>query len=98
VQCSIPYEIEFGSLAMSIVNLFVAARDAIANRRRRTRAYTELSALDDRSLADIGVHRSQIPAIVARAQCAAKQEKARQTHDEAAAARAGFIGGHGLAR
>lgn len=82
---------------MSIVNLFVAARQALADRRRRNRAYAELSALDDRSLADIGVHRSQIPAIVARAQCAAK-EKARMSHGQAAAARASFIGGHGLAR
>jgi uncharacterized protein YjiS (DUF1127 family) len=81
---------------MSIVNLFVAARDAIANRRRRTRAYAELAALDDRSLADIGIHRSEIPAIVARAQCAAKPP--RQTRSEAAAARASFIGGRGLAR
>jgi len=47
---------------MSIVNLFVAARNAIAARRSRQRAYTELAALDDRSLADIGIHRSQIPA------------------------------------
>lgn len=80
---------------MSIVNLFVAARNALADRRRRQRAYTELAALDDRSLADIGIHRSQIPAIVARAQCAATQ---RQTPSQAAAARASFIGGHGLAR
>lgn len=81
---------------MSIVNLFVAARNALAERRTRTRAYAELAALDDRSLADIGIHRSQIPAIVARAQCTAKQP--RQSHSQAAAARAGFIGGHGLAR
>lgn len=93
---SMKFEIEFGSLVMSIVNLFLAARDAIADRRRRNQAYAELSALDDRSLADIGVHRSQIPAIVARAQCAAKQP--RQTKSQAAAARANFIGGHGLAR
>ena len=81
---------------MSIVNLFVAARNALADRRARQRAYTELAALDDRSLADIGVHRSQIPAIVARADCTAKQP--RQTHGQAATARANFIGGHGLAR
>jgi uncharacterized protein YjiS (DUF1127 family) len=80
---------------MSIVNLFVAARNALADRRNRTRAYAELAALDDRSLADIGIHRSQIPAIVARAQCAADR---RPTHGQAAAARANFIGGHGLAR
>ncbi|HEY1796272.1 MAG TPA: DUF1127 domain-containing protein [Stellaceae bacterium] len=82
---------------MSVINLFLAARDAIADRRRRNQAYAELSALDDRSLADIGVHRSQIPAIVARAQCAAKQ-KGPMSHDQAATARASFIGGHGLAR
>jgi uncharacterized protein YjiS (DUF1127 family) len=81
---------------MLIVNLFVAARKALAERRARQRAYAELAALDDRSLADIGVHRSQIPAIVARAQCAAKHP--RETRNEAAAARASFIGGHGLAR
>jgi uncharacterized protein YjiS (DUF1127 family) len=81
---------------MSIVNLFVAARKAIADRRSRQRAYTELAALDDRSLADIGIHRSQIPAIVARAQCPATQP--RQTASQAAAARASFIGGRGLAR
>jgi uncharacterized protein YjiS (DUF1127 family) len=81
---------------MSIVNLFVAARKAIADRRSRQRAYSELAALDDRSLADIGIHRSQIPAIVARAQCTADQQ--RQSHSQAAAARASFIGGHGLAR
>ncbi|HEX3883982.1 MAG TPA: DUF1127 domain-containing protein [Stellaceae bacterium] len=81
---------------MSVVALFAAARDALAARRRRTRAYTELAALDDRSLADIGIHRSQIPEIVTRAQCAAKQ--ARPTHSQAASERASFLGGHGLAR
>jgi uncharacterized protein YjiS (DUF1127 family) len=49
---------------MSLINLFVAARNAGAERRRRRRAYDELTALDDRSLADIGIHRSQIPAMV----------------------------------
>ena len=49
---------------MSLVNLFVAARTAIKNRRQRQRAFDELMALDDRSLADIGMHRSQIPAMV----------------------------------
>jgi uncharacterized protein YjiS (DUF1127 family) len=48
---------------MSLINLFVAARDVLAERRERRRAYEELSALDDRSLADIGLHRSQIPAL-----------------------------------
>lgn len=49
---------------MSLVNLFVAARAAFTNWRNRQRAYDELMALDDRSLADIGIHRTQIPAIV----------------------------------
>jgi uncharacterized protein YjiS (DUF1127 family) len=82
---------------MSVVALFAAARDALAARRRRTRAYAELAALDDRSLADIGIHRSQIPEIVARAQCAAMQ-KAKPAHGEGATQLAGFIGRHGLAR
>ena len=49
---------------MSLINLFVAARNALREWRRRQRAYHELMALDDRSLADIGIHRSQIPVIV----------------------------------
>jgi uncharacterized protein YjiS (DUF1127 family) len=49
---------------MSLVNLFVAARTAIKNRRQRQRAFDELMALDDRSLADIGIHRTQIPGLV----------------------------------
>ena len=49
---------------MSLINLVVAGRNAIAQWQRRQRAYHELMALDDRSLADIGIHRSQIPAIL----------------------------------
>lgn len=49
---------------MSLINLFLAARDSFVERRRRAQAYDELMALDDRSLADIGIHRSQIPGIV----------------------------------
>ena len=49
---------------MSLINLIVAARNNVAEWRRRARAYDELMALDDRSLADIGIHRSQIPALV----------------------------------
>lgn len=49
---------------MSLINLFVAARNALAKRRQRRRVMDELMALDDRSLADIGIHRSQIPGVV----------------------------------
>lgn len=49
---------------MSLVNLFVAARSALAQRRQQRLAYHELMSLDDRSLADIGIHRSQIPGLV----------------------------------
>jgi uncharacterized protein YjiS (DUF1127 family) len=49
---------------MSIVNLFTSAARSLAERRRRERAFAELIALDDHSLADIGVHRSQIRALV----------------------------------
>jgi uncharacterized protein YjiS (DUF1127 family) len=49
---------------MSIVNLFTSAARSIAKRRLRERAFAELMALDDHSLADIGVHRSQIRALV----------------------------------
>ena len=49
---------------MSLINLFIAARNAFARWREQQRAYAELIALDDRSLADIGIHRSQIPALI----------------------------------
>jgi len=49
---------------MSLINLFVGARNAWKGWRDRQRAFDELMALDDRSLADIGLHRSQIPALV----------------------------------
>ena len=49
---------------MSVINIFVAARNALSERRRRNEAYAELMSLDDRSLADIGIHRSQIPALL----------------------------------
>ena len=49
---------------MSLINLFVAARSAIAGWRQRQRAYGELMALDDRSLADIGIRREEIRAVV----------------------------------
>ena len=49
---------------MSVVSMLVAARAALAERRERRRAYEELAALDDRSLADIGLHRTQLPGLV----------------------------------
>jgi uncharacterized protein YjiS (DUF1127 family) len=49
---------------MFIVSLFAAARHAFTEWRRKQQAYAELMALDDRSLADIGIRRSEIPAIV----------------------------------
>jgi uncharacterized protein YjiS (DUF1127 family) len=45
---------------MFVTNFLVAAGKAISEWRRRERAYAELAALDDHSLADIGLHRSQI--------------------------------------
>jgi uncharacterized protein YjiS (DUF1127 family) len=49
---------------MFIVNLLAAAGHALSDWRRKQQAYSELMALDDRSLADIGINRSQIPGIV----------------------------------
>ena len=49
---------------MSLINLFVGARNAWKGWRDRRRAYDELMALDDYALADIGIRRSEIPAIV----------------------------------
>ena len=49
---------------MFLINLFAAAKNALSDWRHRQLAYAELSALDDRSLADIGIRRSEIPAIV----------------------------------
>jgi|SRR5580704_12488158 uncharacterized protein YjiS (DUF1127 family) len=51
-------------IAMFLVNLIAAAKSALSDWRRRQQAYIELSSLDDRSLADIGIRRSEIPSIV----------------------------------
>jgi uncharacterized protein YjiS (DUF1127 family) len=50
---------------MSLINLLVSTRDALVRHRQRRRAFDELMSLDDRALADIGIHRSQIPALIA---------------------------------
>jgi len=42
------------------------AKTAYASWRRRQAAYEELSSLDDRSLADIGIRRSDIPYLFSR--------------------------------
>ena len=42
------------------------AKSAYASWRRRQAAYEELSSLDDRSLADIGIRRSDIPYLFSR--------------------------------
>jgi uncharacterized protein YjiS (DUF1127 family) len=50
-------------------NLILTAARGLAGRlvewRRRERAYAELTALDDRALADIGISRAEIPFVVA---------------------------------
>ena len=63
---------------MFIVSLFAAARHAFAEWRRKQRAYTELMALDDRALADIGIRRSEIPAIVEGAHDASNKRDERE--------------------
>jgi uncharacterized protein YjiS (DUF1127 family) len=50
-------------MVMSVLNLITSAWEAFADWRRRERAYDELMALDDHSLADIGIRRSDIRAI-----------------------------------
>lgn len=49
---------------MSLINLVMSDRRAFSDWRSRERAYTELMTLDDHALADIGIHRSQIGALV----------------------------------
>ncbi len=61
---------------MSLINLFAAAKTALARRRQTRQAYDELMALDDRSLADIGIHRTQIPGLVMSFEQAAQLEAA----------------------
>lgn len=52
-------------------------RSAYADWRRRQAAYDELNSLDDRSLADIGISRSDIPYLFSRdIQDAAKAQAA----------------------
>ena len=47
---------------MPMINFLISAGRALTAWRQREQAYAELMALDDHSLADIGLHRSQIAA------------------------------------
>ena len=49
---------------MSMINLIISIWRAFSDWRRREQTYAELMTLDDHSLADIGIHRSQIGAFV----------------------------------
>lgn len=53
-------------------NLLHGVTEAVHDWRQRQRAYAELSALDDRSLADIGITRSEIPYVLSQAAAAQK--------------------------
>jgi uncharacterized protein YjiS (DUF1127 family) len=67
---------------MLVLNWIISAWEAVADWRRRERAYDELMALDDHSLADIGICRSEIRAI-----CEGSQSPARSAALRTAAAR-----------
>ena len=63
---------------MSLINLFVGARNAWKGWRDRQRAYDELMALDDYALADIGIRRSEITSIVWGQHDAVRHDEAPQ--------------------
>ena len=48
-----------------IQNAFRKLGSALERWRDRERAFAELMALDDRTLADIGIHRTEIPFVIA---------------------------------
>jgi uncharacterized protein YjiS (DUF1127 family) len=48
-------------------NLLHGLSVSVADWRQRQRAYAELASLDDRSLADIGITRSEIPYVLSHA-------------------------------
>ena len=79
---------------MSLINLFVAARSAIREWHQRQRAYGELMALDDRSLADIGIRREEIRAIVEGFHDDAHRPPARESDAALAPSKAWLAVGH----
>jgi uncharacterized protein YjiS (DUF1127 family) len=50
-----------------MLNIFGNLLHGLAGWRQRQRAYAELATLDDRSLADIGITRSEIPYVLSHA-------------------------------
>jgi uncharacterized protein YjiS (DUF1127 family) len=68
------------SWTMLLMNFLTAAATAVADWRRRQRAYEELMALDDHCLADLGIERAQINAYLA---------EGRRKQDRLPAAKAG---------
>jgi uncharacterized protein YjiS (DUF1127 family) len=63
---------------MTVLNLMISAWEAVGDWRQRERAYAELMALDDHSLADIGIQRSEIRAICEGAHAAAPVPSAKR--------------------
>jgi len=51
-----------------MLNLISNLLHGLADWRQRRRAYAELAMLDDRSLADIGISRSEIPYVLSHAE------------------------------
>jgi len=80
---------------MFIVNLFANAQRVLSSWRRRHQAYTELMGLDDRSLADIGIHRSAIPALIYGPEDNSVGRSSRASAGVFAAHQARIAGGHG---
>lgn len=52
-------------MSILLTNSVHALAARVAGWRARQRAFAELNALGDRELADIGIHRSEIPYILA---------------------------------
>jgi uncharacterized protein YjiS (DUF1127 family) len=65
---------------MSLLTVFITAASAWADWRHRRLAHDELMALDDRLLADIGLRRTELPAMF--------NEKARRDSADAQGAMA----------